>query len=170
MNLLSHCDSLLSLSFPCRPTSLPMTNRTFVSLLLISLLGCGEAGPPDEVLIPVTGSVRFGGKPTEGITVSFTPKAGTAGTGAFGLTDVSGNYSLIHRTQKPGVPAGEYTVTFSRFLKPDGSPVPKDQSPTMSGGRESVPAMWSDIARAGGHNSATVKSDTKTLDFALPAK
>jgi hypothetical protein len=147
-----------------------MTNRTFVSLLLISLLGCGEAGPPDEVLIPVTGSVRFGGKPTEGITVSFTPKAGTAGTGAFGLTDVSGNYSLIHRTQKPGVPAGEYTVTFSRFLKPDGSPVPKDQSPTMSGGRESVPAMWSDIARAGGHNSATVKSDTKTLDFALPAK
>ena len=139
-------------------------------LFFLALVGCGSAGPPEEVLVPVTGSVRVAGKPTEGITVVFTPKQGTAGTGGFGLTDAEGNYTLTHRSQKPGVPVGEYAVTFSRFLKPDGSPVPKDQSPYMSGGRESIPPMWSNIAAAGSHNTATVKAEGNKIDFALPAK
>ena len=139
-------------------------------LFLCVLIGCGSDGPPEEVLVPVSGSVRIAGKPTEGVTVVFTPRTGTSGTGGFGLTDAEGKYSLLHRSQKPGVPVGEYTVTFSRFLKPDGSPVPKDQSPTMSGGRESILPMWSNIAAAGTHNTATVKAEGNTIDFALTAK
>ena len=147
-----------------------MANRSFCLLVLVSMVGCGEAPPKEEILVPISGSVRYGSQPTEGITVSFVPKGTTTGTGAFGRTDAEGKYTLLHRTQKPGVPMGEYTVTFSRFLKPDGSPVPKDVSPTMSGGRESIPRVWSDIAKAGAHNTATVKSGSKSIDFALPTK
>lgn len=148
-----------------------MPMKSFWMVVLVCFFsGCGSDGPPEEVLEQVKGSVRIAGKPTEGVTVIFTPKSGTSGTGGFGFTDAEGNYSLLHRSQKPGVPVGEYSVTFSRFLKPDGSPVPKDQSPTMSGGRESIPPMWSNIAAAGSHNTATVKSESNSIDFALPAK
>ncbi len=86
--------------------------KRIIVIASLFYMGCGEAGPPDEVLIPVTGSVRFAGKPTEGITVSFVPKQGTPGTGAFGLTDASGNYSLLHRTQKPGCLLGNTLLSF----------------------------------------------------------
>jgi len=140
-----------------------------VSVLVVAcMVGCGGSSAPQEELVPLKGNVRVAGQPTAGIRVLFTPTGATTGTGAVGMTDAEGNYTAMHRTQKPGIVKGEYNVLFSRFLLPDGSPVPPGQSPTISGGRESVPAMWSDPAKVGTHNTITVTGDGKAADFALP--
>ena len=143
------------------------------ALLLMTAAGCSQSdAPPDEKLVPVAGSVRFGGQPTGGVRVLFTPTGSTGGAGAFALTEADGTFKLIHnRSQKPGIPAGEYIVQFSRFLMPDGSPIPPDKSPFASGGRESIPPAWSDLGRAGMHNTVTVTPDGgKPFDFAIPAQ
>jgi hypothetical protein len=141
---------------------------------VIGFAGCGGGAPalPEEKLIPVTGEVRFGGTPTAGIRVLFTPKGsgGNAAGGGFGMTDAEGKYKLVHRSNKEGVGPGEYTVTFSKFVKPDGSSPGPNESPYMSGAKESIPAMWSDPTKAATHNSVTVGEGQKPLDFAIPKK
>ena len=133
--------------------------------------GCGPAAPPPEELVPVSGTVRVGGKPQGGVRVMFLPEGETGGMGGVGVTDDTGRYTLMHRTQKEGVPAGKYAVVFSRFLTADGKPVPPETSPYMSGGRESIPAQWSDPTKKGPHNSTTVPEGGKdNLDFAIPGK
>lgn len=139
--------------------------------LIVQALGCGGGAPPPpkEDLVSVRGSVRVAGQPTAGIKILFTPTGGTGGNGGFAVTDDSGNYELIHsRTNQPGVAAGEYVVTFSRFLTPDGAPLPANVSPFAGGARESLPPKWSDPTKKGMHNTVTVKGDDKPLDFAIP--
>lgn len=140
-------------------------------LAVVVLSGCGSSAPVlTETLVPATGMVRIGGRPAEGVTVVFTPTGSTSGTGAFGRTDAEGKFELIHRSQEKGIVAGEYIVTFSRFLLPGGKPVPPDQSPFMAGGKESIPAKWADTSKKGNHNLVTVKADGKSLDFGIPQK
>lgn len=99
----------------------------------------------------------------------FTPAGSTVGNGGYATTDAEGNFELLHtRTNEKGVSEGEYVVTFSRFVKPDGSPVPPGQSPVASGGNESIPPKWSEVPKAGKHNSITVRGDSKPLEFAIP--
>src|SRR5258708_10145300 len=103
--------------------------RAAVSVFAFLCVGCGESGPKPRVenLVPVTGTVTLGGAPAAGIRVLFIPSGSTSGNGAFALTDESGEYELVHNaTQEPGTPAGNYTVQFSKFVMPDGAPVPKD--------------------------------------------
>jgi hypothetical protein len=139
-----------------------------LSLAIVS--GCAPSAPVEE-LVPVSGTVRFGGQPTAGIRVLLVPDGATGGTGGFGVTDDEGKYTLLHRTQKEGVPPGKYSVHFSRFLMPDGKPIPSDVSPFTSGGKESIPPKWSDPTQKGPHNSVVVPEDGKTdLDFAIPKK
>src|SRR5258708_35488040 len=101
--------------------------RAAVSVFGFLCVGCGESGPkpPIEKLVPVTGTVKLGGAPAAGIRVSFIPSGATSGNGAFALTDESGEYELLHNaTQEPGTPAGNYSGQFSKFVMPDGTPVP----------------------------------------------
>ena len=123
-----------------------------------------------EMLVPVKGSVRISGKPTAGVRVTFAPNNSTKGTGAIGMTDEDGEFELIHRTQKKGIVPGDYTVHFSRFLMPNGSPLASDESPYTSGAVESIPKMWSDPSVSSPHNSVKVTEGGKSLDFAIPKK
>lgn len=100
--------------------------------LLLLATGCGSAAAnstPD--LIPVTGLVTLDDKPIAGVTVMFNPFQGTRGTGAYGATDAEGRYKLLHRSEHDGCQEGEYGVTFTKIIQPDGSPLPKDANRAM---------------------------------------
>lgn len=137
--------------------------------LALTLAGCGSSSNgPELKMVPVTGKVTFAGQIMPGIRVLFVPKGATPGSGAFGITDEEGEYELLQQEQTPGVPPGQYSVHFSKYVKPDGTPVPPDVSPIESNAVEAVPLAWSDPGQAGPHNTITVPDGGQTFTFAIP--
>ncbi len=142
--------------------------QTGLPVLVFVLAGCGDSVPlpPKEDLVPVSGTLKINGKPAEGVRVLFTPVGATTGNGAYCRTDGEGKFELINNTtQEPGIAAGQYTVQFSKFMKPDGMPVPEGKSPFTAGGQESISPLWSSAAQAGMHNTVTVPPGGKSFDF-----
>jgi hypothetical protein len=140
-----------------------------LSTLAFVLAGCGSSSDaPHLKMVPVTGTVTFAGQIMPGIRVLFVPQGSTPGNGAFGVTDDEGQYELQQQEQTPGIPPGQYSVHFSRFVKPDGSPLPPDVSPTESNAVEAVPQAWSDPRQVGAHNTITVPDAGQTFAFAIP--
>ena len=111
--------------------------------MLVGILGCGGSPKlPDTV--PVTGVVTLDGKPLDGALVNFASTSN--GVGAFGLTNEQGEYKLeimVGRLTKEGAVPGEYKVTISRFVDPEGKRVKMDE-PRAIPGRQSVPRRYSD--------------------------
>jgi hypothetical protein len=94
-------------------------------LLALALAGCSPTFP----LVPVTGTVRLGGKPLEGAVVVFAPEAQQPGTVpvATGRTDTEGRFFLLtnyepRSTGKGAVP-GRHRVTISKMI--NGKELPK---------------------------------------------
>ena len=112
-----------------------------VTAVLVGLSGCGGGAEGDPTnLVKATGQVVKGDTPVAGVNVSYQPDDGTKGTGGFGTTDAQGNFSLMHRSGKEGIEPGRYRVTLSKFVKPDGSPIPPGESAMDHNGKESMPA------------------------------
>ena len=94
-------------------------------LVLCSLPGCGKPPLPDTV--PVAGTVTYQGAPLEGATVTFrntSIAALDAGGLAMGTTDAEGKF-VVQSHFGPtdvaeGVVPGEYRVTVSKFIPPNG--------------------------------------------------
>src|ERR1700682_5612879 len=98
------------------------------ALLILVVAGCSKPAPADqEKLVPVTGTVKHQGKLLGGAMVTFTPTGETKGVPAHGQTKEDGTYELINVRQNKGVVAGDYLVTVSRRLMPDGTEVPPDE-------------------------------------------
>jgi len=73
---------------------------------------------------------------------------------------------LITPKGTPGLPPGEYKVTVSRILGPDGKELPADASPFSSGGKESLPPAFSNLGDT--MLVATVPAGASaTIDFPL---
>lgn len=98
--------------------------------LLVSgllLAGCGGGdGPLIEPLVPASGKLLVDGQPLDGVTINLIPDAKIKGRrGGTGVTNASGEFTISDLVQnKPGVPVGKYTVSYSRLRKPDGSAAP----------------------------------------------
>jgi hypothetical protein len=140
-------------------------------LMMFVLLGCGEsvAPPPKEDLVPVSGTVKVGGQPVEGVLVSFVPSGDTTGQGASGVTDSAGHYALVHNvTKKPGAPVGNYVVSLSKWVMPDGSAAPQNQPPHRTGAKNLIPDRWGEQVPGGRGNTANVAAGGTTLDFDIP--
>jgi hypothetical protein len=136
--------------------------------------GCGgTVEKPVEKVVPVGGKVTLDGKPQAGIQVIFTPIGGnTESRGGNAVTDAAGAFSLKNYMGADGVPAGQYSVTFSWIVGPDGNP-PKQGQPPIPGvtAVERIPAMWSDRTKKGRHNSVTIpEAGNTSLDYKIPAK
>ena len=131
------------------------------------LLGCSGGVEPEEVppLQPVTGKVTLDGQPAAGVAVSFAPAGGTTGNGAYASTDESGSYSLQYRTGDPGIPAGEYEVSFSKMAQPDGSPIPEGQTAADVMAENVLPERYQRRPQR-----VTVPEGGKTFDFELTSK
>ncbi len=93
--------------------------RGLGALVVFSLFaasGCGGSG-----LVKVKGLVTLDGQPLEGVTVVFVP-ANENVLSAAGITDKSGQFSLMTRKPGDGVAPGEYRVTLCK--KEGGSQMP----------------------------------------------
>ena len=145
--------------------------RVFFCLFLAtSQWGCGERLPPGPELFPVNGTVILDGKPLAGATVLFHPRPGTAGNGGFGVTDDQGKFTLTDNTGKPGCPAGEYGVTFSKLVQKDGSPVPPGPAGDQVDKKESIPRVYTVFNPYAIVQGAEVKAPSATFDFTLDSK
>ena len=135
--------------------------------MVLSLAGCsgGSEVPP---LVPVSGTVKINGEPAADVNVTFSPTAGAKTTGASATTGADGKYQLMHRSGELGVEPGSYGVLFSKYLMPDGSPVPAGQSPTDSGANESIPERFRSPDTPA--HTATVPAEGGTFDFELTIK
>jgi hypothetical protein len=87
-------------------------NTVILILTILVLSGC-QKNPFGT--IPVSGTVKFDGKPIEGVTVTLIPVL-TSNLGAYGLTTADGSFITTTGGAKfgSGTQPGEYNVTFSK--------------------------------------------------------
>jgi hypothetical protein len=145
-----------------------LTHCTLALGVVLGLSACGSDEREPE-LVPVSGTVTLDGKPAEGVTVGFVPQEGTAGTGAYGSTDASGEYTLSHKNGKPGVEVGQYRVTFSKMRQADGSPIPEGAQSAQLDIKQFMPQRYTDPG------TTPVKADvpaggSESLDFQLSSR
>ncbi len=146
-----------------------MLARTLaVGVLVLLLAGCGSGEP--EGTVKVTGKVTQDGTPLSQALVTFIPVEDTLGFGGSGATNAGGKYALTPKKGGKGIAPGEYKVTISRFLQPDGSPPDPRKPPIESKARETLPAIYSNPSTT--TLKATVSKDAAVHDFQLqgPAK
>ena len=115
-------------------------------IAITSLTGCGEQAleAPVEKLVGGAGTIKVDGKPMGGIRIRLTPINETKSVGgSWGVTKDDGTFSLTHWTNEPGIAPGSYLITFSRYVKPDGSPLGERDSPAMVQAKETIAKNWS---------------------------
>jgi hypothetical protein len=129
------------------------------------LFGCTGKDPAGPKLVPVSGAVSLNGKPVAGATVTFVPAGDTKGFGSKGKTDVDGKYSLTGNRGGAGAVPGNYKVTISKRVMPDGSEPDEDVPVMESPARETLPSKYS----MGGQTTLTaiVPESGGAVDFKL---
>lgn len=135
------------------------------------LAGCGGGPPavPKPVLAPVTGSVQVGGKPAAGVAITLTPTGQTKGQSGWGTTDAEGRFEISSRSDK-GAVEGEYIISFTQFVQPDGKPLPPNTSPVEANAVQGIASPWSDTASSSPKQKVVVgPMGASGLVFELPA-
>ena len=104
-----------------------------VLVVVAALTGCGF----QSNTLPVSGVVTYQGKPVEGARVTLAPSGTEIAPGAVldrdsepvakaarGMTDAEGKFTVKTyfnpKVNAPGARPGEYTVTVTKFLPPEG--------------------------------------------------
>ena len=116
------------------------------SLLVLCLLpGCGgTVKGAVEKIVPASGTIKLDGRPTGGIRISLTPINETKSVGgAWAVSKDDGTFTVMHWSNKEGITPGSYQITFSKLVKPDGSPLGDGDSPAMVNAKEMIAPMWS---------------------------
>lgn len=151
-----------------------------VCLLVAAVSGCGGGGEPPayaEKLVPATGRVTLNGEPLPGVMVAFRPAEGTSGEVATAITNEAGEYSLHTPTVgqsvegSQGAVPGEYQVTITKLVMPDGSDVPPettDADAEAMGAVQLLPPKYSDLSET--TLTATVGQGTAENNFDLEAQ
>lgn len=93
------------------------------------VVGCGGGGS-NAKLVPVGGTLLVDGAALDGVSVTFVPDLSIKDSrGGAGTTDATGAFTVTDFTQnRPGLPAGKYTLTYSRRRLPDGSAAPQPEA------------------------------------------
>jgi len=107
-------------------------------------LGCGQTQAEYEVpeLVPVEGVVTINGKPEAGVVVTFTPMGTTSGQIAYGVSDESGKFFCEYSQGGVGCPVGQYGVTCSKMVTPDGNPIPEGATAADVMAKDLIPARY----------------------------
>lgn len=137
-----------------------------ITALSLGAIGCG---PPesDSDLVPVTGTVTLDGEPLAGATVSYDVARGTAGQGGTGTTDAEGKYKISHFRAGEGINPGEYTVSISKLVLSDGSPIPPDAESIFNlDTKDLVPPKYNVATTL----TTTVMPNSEPIDFELKSK
>jgi len=151
-----------------------MTRQRFAAWFVpvVFIAGCFGGAPKFEgKLEPVSGKLSVDGSPVAGVVVSFTParRSNTKGTGASALTDELGQFVLKHRSGQTGIEAGEYKVTFFKYVMPDGSDLTgSDVMPEEVGAVNLFPPQYADVDKT--KETATVPEGGKEFTFDIKIK
>lgn len=108
-----------------------------VPCILVS--GCMGNSSTTQAEATVTGIVTLDGSPVQGATVTFRPEE-SGGSGAFGMTDEEGKYTLNTSNAVLGVKPGQYKISVTK-LEAATSDAPSEEDPSYGGAptRESAP-------------------------------
>jgi hypothetical protein len=137
----------------------------FVGTLTV---GCGSGGSSGDA-VPIIGNIKVNGEIAPNAIVKLIPQGNTPGQGGGGATDSTGRYEVTTPQGKKGLPPGQYKVTVSRRLNPDGSPPDPNVPPIESQAVETLPPEYSDLART--KLSLNISADDKrSFDFDLIVK
>jgi hypothetical protein len=135
--------------------------RTLLLLMLpsaILLTGCQSDGYAELGLVEVAGKVTLDGQPLANANVVF--ESADKRT-ASGITDSSGNYSLMYDSETPGVTPGPKTVRITTAdVGVEGGGAAEGAAPA---GKERLPAKFN----AQSELKADVSAANKTFNFEL---
>ena len=134
-------------------------------LAMLSVSTLASCGSSNSDLKPVTGNVKYKGQPLAGATIRFMPAGTTGGFGGNGKTDEQGNYEITYVRGGKGLLPGEYRVTVSKRVMPDGSAPPENVEPIDSPAVETLPPRYSDEATT--QLTKTVPAKGGTIKFDL---
>ena len=109
--------------------------------------------------------MSYKGKALPNAKVTFLPIGDTKGIGGSGQTDKDGSYEVTYNRGGTGLPAGEYRVTISQRLNPDGSQPDPDVSPIESQATERIPAKYS--SEDSSKLTKRISDTTTDYDFSL---
>ena len=130
-----------------------VTALGIISLLLLTLAGCGGKGP----IAKVSGKVTVGGQPVTGAMINFiSPETGVA---ASNNLDASGAYSI-----QMGLKPGTYKVFVVPTSSADQPPMPGKPPPKAS--ESKVPLKYRSDATSG-LTAELKEGDNPNKDFAL---
>jgi len=139
-----------------------------LAVLALVLPGCNRRDPNLPVQYPVTGKITLDDKPLAGAGIMFLPRGKTRGTGAYGMSDAEGKYTLKTDYGGDGAPEGEFAVTISKVVNRDGTPYVPNPNVAEAGERETLPAIYHDSIKT--VLNAQVPQGGKQIDFALKSK
>ena len=145
-----------------------MPKRFLFGVVLLCLAGCGQKNSNLPPQYPVSGTVTLDGKPLTGAGIMFLPRGDTRGTGAMGMTDEAGKYTLKTDYGGPGAPEGEFAVTISKVVNKDGTPYIPNPDVAEAGERETLPGRFSDSMKT--ELNAQVGKESNTINFELKSK
>ena len=130
--------------------------------------GCNRRDPNLPVQYPVTGQITLDDRPLAGAGIMFLPRGKTRGTGAYGMSNAEGRYTLKTDYGGDGAPEGEFAVTVSRVVNRDGTPYVPNPDAAEAGERETLPAIYHDSIKT--VLSANVPKGGGKIDFPLKSK
>ena len=117
-------------------------SRWWILVLALGASGCSSYPAVD---VPVTGIVRIDGVPSKGTAVFFIPtdRAKHAeGLIGQGFTNEAGEFVLRNPNGEERFFAGEFKVTFTRYLDPKGNPIPIEIKPDDVGAKQQLPSAY----------------------------
>lgn len=154
--------------------------RRLASSVMLSLVvcasGCGGGSKPPAPVYPVSGSVKYKGKPVVGADITFFNSE--ANRSAFGRTDDKGEFQLTTFSAHDGAVAGKSVVTIAKVEvqevttpvasvdSPDYQPPGLNKSTNPVKPKSSLPAKYASQETSG--LTAVVSADAPNkIDFDL---
>jgi hypothetical protein len=135
------------------------------------LIGCGAGQEADKLhYVPVQGKLTVNGKSLGEAELFFFPMGETKGRGSWARTDPEGKFVLRGFGGSNGAVPGEYAVTVSRLVMPDGSDIPtvKPTKPLQT--REIMPTEYTNRQRTPLKRTIPEEGGTIDIDLQLPTK
>ena len=129
--------------------------------LFVLICGCGSGPKPQEGLKPVTGKVTYKGQPLTKGTITFVA-TDRKGTGAMGILNEQGQFTLKSDVNSPGAKPGKYKVRLESWQTEPGMGDGK-----VTPGKSAIPERYMTVGTS--MLEATVKdqSEPQTIDFDL---
>lgn len=145
-----------------------MFKWTIVLVLPFVLTACSSGPQADYAklgLVEVSGTVTLDGAPVEGAAVYLYAADETY---SFGVTDSSGNYTMMLNSDKSGVMPGEKRVEISTMSNPlgeaaDAGEMEEDPDAAPAGKSEKIPACYNAETKL----KVNITSADSSFDFEL---